>query len=241
MVAIGDIIHRSFTFQPPTKQTAGLEPGTQAKFIDAARSAARAGYPINTLLTVRWSSLLRDNQFHPLRAMSAPERIRHVVERVRHWLAWRGSPAMYIWVRETSDEAGGEHWHFAVHLPKGKRKAFSAYLETILIEPLAPCPRATSKQTPGEIACSELGSWHLARDVPEMRGCFCGYFTAAYLGKGEPSQRMFRGNLIDNKAKRVRGVAFGGRMRGGRYDVLQGNIEGTTTRKGRFDIARALK
>ena len=241
MVAIGGIIHRSFTFQPPTKQTAELELGTQAKFIDAAKSAWRAGYSINTLLTVRWTSLLRDDQFHPLRAMSAPERIKQIVERTRHWLARRDLPALYIWVRETSDEAGGEHWHFALHLPEGKRKAFSVYLEGVMVEPLGPCPRAASKQTPGEYACSELASWHLARDVPERRGNFCGYFTAAYLGKGEPSQRMFRGKLIDNKLKPVRGAEFGGKVRSGRYDVPQGNIEGTTTRKGRFDIARALK
>jgi hypothetical protein len=198
------------------------------------------GCPLNTLLTSRWVSLLRDNQLHPFRAMSAPERIKHIVGLVRHWLARRGVPFLYIWVREISDEAG-EHWHLAFHLPKGKRKAFSAYLEGVMVEPLAPCPRAASKRTRGEYACSELGSWHLARDVPEIHGFFCGYFTAAYLGKGEPSQRVFRDKLVDNTLKPVRGIEFGGRMRGGRYDVPQGNIEGTTTRKGRFDIARALK
>jgi hypothetical protein len=52
---------------------------------------------------------------------------------------------------------------------------------------------------------------------------------------------VFRDKLVDNTLKPVRGIEFGGRMRGGRYDVPQGNIEGTTTRKGRFDIARALK
>jgi len=243
VAVIGDIVHRYFQHQPPSKQTTGLKVGTQAKFIDAALSAWQEDRPLNTLLTVRWASLLGANQFHPFRAMSAPTQIKHIVELVRHWLARQGRriPARYIWVRETSDEAGGEHWHFAFHLPEGKRKAFSAYLETVLIEQLAPCPRPASKQTRGEYACSELGSWHLARDVPGMRGHFCGYFTAAYLGKGEPSRRMFRGKLVDNTLKPVRGVAFGGRMPGGRYDVLQGQITGTTTRKGRYDIARALK
>jgi hypothetical protein len=241
MVAIGGIVHCNLNHRAPVKQTDGLEPGTQAKFIGAAFSAARAGYPLNTLLTVRGSSLLPDNQLHPFRAMSAPERIKHIVERVRHWLARRDLPAWYIWVRETSDDAGGEHWHLALHLPRNKRPAFSAYLADLLGEPLAPCPRSASKRTRGEYACSELGSWHLAVEVPDGKPQFEGYWIAAYLGKGEPSQHMFRGKLVNNKAKLVRGIEFGGKMRGGRYDAPQGHITGTTTRKGRFDIARALK
>lgn len=225
---------------PPTKQTSGLEYGTQARLIAAALRASEAGYPIDTLLTTRWQGLLSYDDFHPLRAMTTPEAIRHLVELVRKWLARRGLPAFYLWTRELSD-AAGEHWHFGLHLPKSKRKDFTEYLETVLVEPVAPCPRPQSRRTRGEFACGECASWHLAGDTPDGKPHFVGYWLAAYLGKGEPSQRMFRGKLVNNTLKPVRGRYFGGTVKGGRYDVPQGHIVGTTTRKGRFDVARALK
>ena len=52
---------------------------------------------------------------------------------------------------------------------------------------------------------------------------------------------MFRGKLVPNTRKLVRGQAFGGRERSGRYDATQGQIRGTTALKKRFDIARPLK
>ena len=222
---------------PPRKQTDGLEIGTQARFLAAAARAAALGHPLNALLTVRWRTLFSDGDMHPLRAMDTPERIRHLVELLRKWLTRCGAPAHYIWVRETSDI--GEHWHLGLHCPPKKRKALENYLETLLGEPLAPCPRTSAQgRTEGEVACSAFGSWHLAKDThPEREG----YFIAAYLGKGEPSQRMFRGQLVNNSRKRVRGRRYGGTIRDNRYDVEQGDIVGTTARKGRFDIARALK
>lgn len=223
-----------------TKQTSGLEPGTQARLIAAALRASEAGYPINTLLTIRWHGLLDYDDMHPLRAMTTPEAIRHLVELLRKWLTRRGLPAFYFWTRELSDTAG-EHWHLGLHLPKSSRKAFTGYLETILVEPLTPHPRPQSKRTRGEFACGECASWHLASDTPDGKPHFVGYWLAAYLGKGEPSQRMFRSELVNNTLKPVRGRDFGGTVKVGRYDVTQGDIVGTTTRKGRFDVARALK
>lgn len=231
---------RSIRSLSEPKQTAGLAVGTQARLIAAAQKAVEADYPINTFLTVHWGKLFSDGDLHPLRTMEPPERIRYLVELIRKWLTGRGFPAIYIWVREVSDRAG-EHWHFGFHLPVNKRAALIGYLETILVEPQAPCPRPASKRTRGEFACSELTSWHLAGDKPEGRGYFTGYWIAAYLGKGEPSQRMFRGKLVNNTAKPVRGVEFGGRVKGGRYDVPQGIIKGTSARKGRFDVSRCLK
>lgn len=224
----------------PQKQTTGLEPGTQAKLTSAAFRAHERGHPLNTLLSVRWVSLLAYDEFNPLRTMTAPERVRNLVERLRKWLTRRGIPAVYIWVRESSDKAG-EHWHLGFYLPTSKQTALKNYLETLFIEPLAPRPRAKSKQTRGEFACSERESWHLAGEVPDGKPQFPGYWIAAYLGKGEPSQRMFRGKLVDNALKQVRGREFGGSVRDGRYDLPQGQIAGTTARKGRFDIARCLK
>lgn len=173
--------------------------------------------------------------------MDTPERIRHLVELVRKWLTRRGLPPCYFWVREKSDIAG-EHWHLALHLPKSKRKAFAGYLETLLIEPLALVPRSEGQGgTRGEFACSIRASWHLGREVPDGKPHFVGYWIAAYLGKGEPSQRVFRGKLVNNAKKPERGRAYGGTRKTGRYDVPQGDIVGTTTRKGRFDISRFLK
>jgi len=208
--------------------------------IAAALRAYEANRPINTLLTIRWQGLLSYDDTNPLRAMKAPARIRYIVDLVRRWLINHGYPVHYLWARELSLKAG-EHWHLALHLSKADRADFTQYLAGMLGEPVAPCPRSSSQQTHGEFACSVWASWHLAGEVPDGKPHFTGYWLAAYLGKGEPSQRMFRGNLINNTRKNVRGRGYGGAVKGGRYDEPQGNIEGTTTRKGRFDIARSLK
>lgn len=228
------------TPRPPLKHTSGLERGTQRQLIQAARKACEDGRPITTLLTVRLQGLLTYHDLHPLRAMKEPEAIRHLVECIRKWLYRRKLPAYYLWVREIS-EGGNQHWHLGLHLPKSKRKAFSSYLANdLLIEPVGP-PRPASKQTRGEFACSEMGNWHLAEEVPDGKPHFTGYWIAAYLGKGEPSQHLFRGKLVNNTDKPVRGREFGGKQKDGRYDEPQGNIVGTTTRKGRVDIAKSLK
>jgi len=67
------------------------------------------------------------------------------------------------------------------------------------------------------------------------------FYLASYLGKGEPSERMFRGKLVPNTRKLVRGLTFGGRERSGRYDAPQGQIRGATALKKGVDIARELK
>jgi hypothetical protein len=225
---------------PPCKLTSGLNVGTQAKLIAAALRAYEVNRPINTLLTIRWEGLLSYDDTNPLRAMKTPARIRYIVELVRKWLIYRRHPRHYIWARELSVVVG-EHWHLAFYLPKAERAVFTQYIAGILGEPVAPCPRSASKRTHGEFACSDWVSWHLAGEVPDGKPHFTGYWLAAYLGKGEPSQRMFRDSLVNNTRKNVRGRYYGGEVKGGRYDEPQGNIEGTTTRKGRFDIARSLK
>lgn len=234
-------LHYPYTCpSPPLRQTTGLAVGTQTKLTAAARCAFDAGYPINTMLTIRWRGLLDYDDLHPLRTMETPARIQYLVELQRKWLTRRRIPPFYLWVREVSDQAG-EHWHLALHLPLVKRDAFKGYLETILIEPAMLHARAPSKRTRGEFACSDRASWQLAGEEPDGKPEFIGFWIAAYLGKGEPSERMFRGKLTGNTLKRIRGRECGGTMKDGRYDVPQGNIEGTTTRKGRFDIARNLK
>ena len=227
------------TIQPPEKRTDSLPVGSQAKFIEAAKCADILGFPINTLLTVRWSSLYHHDNANPLFAQSPVERIAYLVELLRKWVGARcGGGFLYLWVRETTSELG-EHWHIAFHLPRGKRKAVASYLSDLLGEPLDHTPRTKAQgQTEGEFACSVWRSWHLAKDTHPERS---GFYLAAYLGKGEPSERMFRGKLVPNTRKLVRGQAFGGRDRSGRYDATQGQIRGTTALKKRLDIARPLK
>ena len=227
------------TIKPPEKRTDGLPVGSQAKFIKAAKCAAILGFPINTLLTVRWSSLYHHDNANPLFAQSPVERIAYLVELLRKWIGARCRGGFqYLWVRETTSELG-EHWHLAFHLPHGKRKAVASYLSDLLGEPVDHTPRTRAQgRTEGEFACSVWRSWHLAKDTHPERS---GFYLAAYLGKGEPSERMFRGKLVPNTRKLVRGQAFGGRERSGRYDAPQGQIRGTTALKKRFDIARPLK
>jgi hypothetical protein len=227
------------TIQSPEKRTDGLPVGSQANFIEAAECAAILGFPVNTLLTVRWSSLYYHDNANPLFAQSPVERIAYLVELLRKWVGARCRGGfLYLWVRETTSELG-EHWHLAFHLPYGKRKTVASYLSDLLGEPVDRTPRTKAQgRTEGEFACSVWRSWHLAKDTHPERS---GFYLAAYLGKGEPSERMFRGKLVPNTRKVVRGQAFGGRERSGRYDAPQGQIRGTTVLKKRFDIARPLK
>jgi hypothetical protein len=227
------------TIQPPEKCTDSLPVGSQATFIEAAEWAAILGFPVNTLLTVRWSSLYHHDNTNHLFAQSPVERIAYLVELLRKWIGARCHGGFqYLWVRETTSELG-EHWHLAFHLPHGKRKAVVSYLSDLLGEPVDHTPRTKAQgRTEGEFACSTWRSWHLAKDTHPERS---GFYLAAYLGKGEPSERMFRGKLVPNARKPVRGQAFGGRERSDRYDPPQGQIRGTTALKKRFDIARPLK
>ncbi|MDB6179676.1 hypothetical protein PAF17_19685, partial [Paracoccus sp. Z330] len=227
------------TTQPPEKRTDGLPVGSQAKFIEAAKCAAILGFPINTLLTVRWSSLYYHDNATSIFTKAPVERIAYLVELLRKWVGARCRGGFqYLWVREVTSDLG-EHWHLAFHLPHGKRKAIASYLSDLLGEPLDHTPRTKAQgRTEGEFACSIWGSWHLAKDTrPEQLG----FYLAAYLGKGEPSECMFRGKLVPNTCKPVRGRAFGGRERSGRYDAPQGQIRGTAALKKRFDMARPLK
>jgi len=225
--------------RPPKKQTDGLPLGSQAMFIDAVRCASASGFSINTLLSVRWSSLYHHDNANPLFTQSAVERIAYLVELLRKWIGARCRGGfMYLWVREATSELG-EHWHIAFHLLHRKHKALASYIADLLGEPLDHQPRTSAQgKTEGEFACSVWGSWHLAKDMHPERS---GYYLAAYLGKGEPSERIFHGNLIPNIYKPVRGRAFGARERSARYDAAQGRITGTAALKKRLDIARPLK
>jgi hypothetical protein len=220
---------------PSRRMTEGLPIGTQERFIDAAMVAAGLGCPLNTFLTIRWRSMFSDNDVNALRVLPSAERIRHLVELLRKWIFRKGAPPVYIWARENADSTD-EHWHMAFHLTKKRRRGLIDYVVNLTGEPVS--RRKSAQATEGEFARGVCGSWQLAGDMrPEREGVY----LAAYLGKGEPSQRMFRGKLVDNDAKPYRGRSFGGTFDDGRYDIAQGRIEGTASRDDRFFIANALK
>ena len=151
------------------------------------------------------------------------------LERIRKWVTRNtGLPLVYIWVRENTS-AWAEHWHLALHLPKQCEAAFAEYISKTLREPRRTNQRRKSVRTEGEWACGINDCWHIARDThPHRRG----RMLAAYLGKGEPSQKLFRGQLVQNTAKPVQG---------GKYELPQGEIVGSPARWKRFDMALPLK
>lgn len=218
----------------PGKTSTALPIGTQARFLAAADAAHGMGRSLNTLLTLRWASLTGEGDTQWLQEQPVPARIDTLVQRLRKWLGARKVSALYIWVRETIG-VEDEHWHIALRLPKRHRADFAAYLAQLTGEP-AQCSGQPARSE-GEISRGHLGSWHLAADTrPERHG----HYLAAYLGKGEPSQRMFRGKLINNTQKPLRGRSFGGTEPDGKYDADQGMISGTAHRTKRFLISKPL-
>lgn len=220
----------------PRMVTADLPLGTQAAFIAAAETAAALSAPLNRFLTIRWSSLFSDGDVNPLRVLPTAERIDYLVELLRKWLVRNALPPFYIWVRENADDAG-EHLHMIFHSKNRLDSALRAFVEKRTGERKARAIPSAEKSE-GEIARGEASSWHLARDRRPERA---GFYLAAYLGKGEPSERLFRKKLVGNAKKPVRGMSFGGTYKDGKYDITQGRIEGTESRLKRFFIANELK
>lgn len=222
------------------KKSRELKTGSQKIFHDAAHKSFELGWALNTLLTIRLSTL-RDIKGNPLSNLHPYDCVKLIVTKLRKWLTRsnRNLPVAYIWVRE-SVTSQGEHLHLALHLPENHRKPFLRFLERLLEEPLATRLRPASKRTRGEIACSQNESWHVATEVTDGKPQFSGYWLASYIGKGEPSERRFRGKLINNSLKPERGKPFGGRLKHTRYDTAQGVIEGSHARIGRFGISRSI-
>ncbi len=214
------------------KQTDSLDIGTQRKFVDAASEANLAGYSLNTLLTVRWDDLPQTDEFQIINA------IPNTVEKIRKWLTRHDLPVFYIWVREVSISTG-EHWHLGFHLPKKKQKQFATFIGKALGEP--PTFKSGLEKEFGEFARGITAAWHLAEDIPKANSRWSGYWLAAYLGKGEPSRRKFRGKLIENNKKPVRGEDCHGVVNPSKYDAEQGQVTGTKSRKKRYDISKELK
>jgi hypothetical protein len=221
---------------PKQLQSDGLPIGTQQRFLSAAAAAANLGSPLQTLLTVRLTALLLPQEPVTVGLTRVCEHIHRFVERLTKWMRRNSLPTFYIWVRECST-CTDEHLHLCLHVPRRHRASLVAFLEKQFHDPVRCAPRSAHVRTEGEFACSESGSWHLAEDTRADRK---GHFLAGYLGKGEPSERMFRGRMISNIRKPVRGRAYGGMVASEKYDLSQGSIVGTSTRQERLYISRAL-
>ncbi len=222
------------------KISGSLPTRTQSRFISAAYTGFKNGYALNAILTVNWAKLCESTKTSWLNSHPY-DRAKLLVERIRKFLtrAKRRCPVAYIWVREVASEAG-EHLHLALHLPSQHRKDFISFLGRLLGQPNAKHQRPPKERTKGEVACSLGGEWHLGVEVREASPEFPGYWLAAYLAKAEPSQRAFRGNVVDNTLKKERGRAFGGRIKGEKYDSPQGIIVGNSNRKGRYSISKSI-
>lgn len=220
-----------------TKESSELPIGTQKRFLEAAEAANHLGSPLNTLLSIRLAELLAANDMCSLDDPPISQLIHTFVERLRKWMHRSHLPTFYIWVREIS-APDGEHLHVGLHTPTRLRPSLVTFVQKQIGEPACAVPRPPAVMTEGEFACGANGSWHLAEDTRPNRG---GYSLAAYLGKGEPSSRAFRGKPTVNLRKPVRGRAYGGQISSEKYDRGQGKIIGTETRLERFFISKPLQ
>lgn len=227
----------SYDTHPRVMQSDGLPVGTQQTFVHALNAAEKSGSPLNILLSIRLAALLISNDPGSLGHLFIIQRIHVFVERLRKWMQRNSLPKFYIWVRERSASAD-EHLHLGLHVPRKHRASLVVFLEKQFQDPVRLAPRSAQVRTEGEFACSESGSWHLAADTRPERG---GLFLAGYLGKGEPSEVTFRGALVGNRQKPIRGRVYGGQLASEEFDLSQGKILGTATRRERSYISKALQ
>lgn len=218
------------------KETEALKVGTQSRLQQAALLSYLDGKPLNTLVTIR-SSGFPPSKCTEESTPSNYKAVKKIVESLRKWLTRpsRRQPVHYIWCREVSPE-DGEHVHIGLYLHPDLRGDLIDFFVRLLPDPVG----KPSRKTRGEIARGAGGNWHIAVEKPDNKPQPTGYWIASYLGKGEPSQRVFRGQLENNQCKCERGRFFDGRIKGDRYDKAQGTIAGNDFREGRYDISRSI-
>lgn len=229
--------HSAYGVQLKTKESDALPIGTQHRFLEAEDAAKALGFPLNTLLSIRSAALLATSEVLGPENPPISDLIHKFVERLRKWMQRSPVPTFYIWVRETS-APDGEHLHLGLHTPERLRSSLVTFVVKQLGEAACAVRRPLKIRTEGEFACGENGSWHLAGDT---RPHLPSQFLAAYLGKGEPSSRLFRGTQTANLRKPIRGKAYGGAVSSEKYDLDQGLISGTVNRLERFYISKALR
>lgn len=84
-----------------------------ANLTDAAWHALEIGVPLNRFITINWSTA----RVEAPRAATAG-----FLKRAGDWLADRGLPRAYVWVREND---GGDHVHILIHVPSRFARDFS--------------------------------------------------------------------------------------------------------------------
>jgi hypothetical protein len=102
-----------------------LKPGQARNLLAAFDHAAAIGSPLNTHVTVHWAATAE-------MAAHVPDRLQHLIERMRHWLHRREIPVCHIWVQEPSkrrnENTDVPHFHMLVHVPHLWRSAFDGML-----------------------------------------------------------------------------------------------------------------
>lgn len=179
--------------------------------VQAARVAAKSGYPINRLLTIRTSAMRRCGGGGILRNGTQTEGLRDFLDKLYRWCLYRSVPVEFIWVREFGAHHG-EHLHLGYHMRPCLDDAFANQLANWLDENKRVITR--TEKADGLIAVSDENSWHIAGCI---QGNTSGEFIAAYLGKSEPNEiRTAWGYDKRNKQKYRR-----------RLTSINGPIEGT--------------
>lgn len=87
--------------------------------------AQEIGSPLNTHITIHWAGTAQV-------AARVPERIRKLLERMRHWLERRSVSCYYVWAQEPSkkrlENSDIPHLHLMVHVPHIYRSSFEAMM-----------------------------------------------------------------------------------------------------------------
>lgn len=183
--------------------------------MQAAGFSKILGHPVNTVLTINAAYLQRIGEGGVFGVGHLWDGFQVLHELIRKWVTSRGVLWACIWVREWGTQAGGEHWHIALHLPKRFHADLAKQVAEWTGEAIATTPPPPSAREP---AVSVERSWHIAardgRGGPEH--------IAAYLGKAEPSSITRYGRRVANPDKPRRDKNGGaGRIEGKRFHICK--------------------
>jgi hypothetical protein len=195
--------------------------GAQGQLIDAALLAEKAGYPINTLTTIR-TEVLSKSGVGIFAGKHEADSTSQLLELMRKFHIKRGNPWYCIWSREVGETIGG-HLHIGSHLSNNHHESYITQLPNWLGENHIDLKR----HRPSEIGISEHRSWLVECCT---RKDMSGPDIGAYLGKDEPTRTISAwGKDRDNNVKRVT-----------KHKCLGGRVEGTTRTAYRHGTSRNI-
>lgn len=204
------------------KTSTGLNPGTQAKLIDAAVIAQRTGRPINRLTTIRTEMLIGLSMGGVFLGDHEADAVRCFIELLRKWHTGRAIPWACIWSRERGEKVGS-HLHVASHSNDRHDQAYCDQMAAWTGEARA----AGKPDGRGVVAFSENASWQVNHCTRQNRS---GVDIAIYLSKDEPNTTTGAyGKTALNKKKRVM-----------IHEVGCGYIEGLMAHEYRHGVSKAL-